>query len=381
MTHGRPSADEDRGFAVLTPYLIPDALRGIKTPNLGDGFILRAIERLVGPFLPEHQLSSRVAPTDQAVRSLAHCSAVILAGANQLSDSYTIWPGLLAERIRKEGLRLVPFGIGLHGEAGRSDGLSDETRDVLEAVHEGIEFSSWRCPHTIGLLRRELPHLADRFLMTGCPVLYDRPLLEASRFQSSESTVAVTATERGDFWDRETRVIDFVTKRFLKSRLYFVIHQDFSPPTAWEGFRHRLLGCSSRSIGNSIERLRCYARKHGFTIVIPRSADECMQFYESIDVHVGSRLHAHLLFLSRNKRSYLVAVDGRSLGMAEHLGFPLAAPEQLDAGWEFDFEIVRENARESYMVMERFVRSLRQGTLGKGRRSFVNSEAQHRYAG
>ena len=39
--------------------------------------------------------------------------------------------------------------------------------------------------------------------MTGCPVLYDEPLLNGSRFADQAGTVAVTVTERGDFWNRE----------------------------------------------------------------------------------------------------------------------------------------------------------------------------------
>ena len=104
--------------------------------------------------------------------------------------------------------------------------------------------------------------------------------------------------------------------------------------------------------------LRNYARQRGFTIVFPSSADECMRFYEGIDVHVGSRLHAHLLFLSKNKRSYLVPVDDRSAGIADHFGFPLWSVEDLDRNWDCDFEIVRSRARDTYGVMERFVKSL-----------------------
>ena len=40
-------------------------------------------------------------------------------------------------------------------------------------------------------------------------------------------------------------------------------------------------------------------------------------FYAGIDAHLGSRLHAHLLCLSRGIRSWLVPVDGRALGIAE----------------------------------------------------------------
>lgn len=352
------SSERRSQFAVLTPYLIPEALRGKKVVNVGDGFILRAIERLIGRFDPARTFSPRVTPTDAAVDVLERSPGVILAGANQLTESYTVWPGLTAERILKGSLRCVPFGVGLNGEPGRSERLSAETRAVLEAVHTRIEFSSWRCPRTVALLRRELPHLAERFLMTGCPVLYDGPLLDSSRFHSSEASVAVTATERGNFWEQEAGVIDRVARRFPRARRYFVTHQNLSPPAAFEGLRHRMTRLDPGRLPDRVEALRLYARRRGFTVVIPRDADECLRFYDGVDVHVGSRLHAHLLFLSRNKRSYLIPIDGRSLGIAEHLGFPAGPPEQLDANWDFNFEIVRDHARASFAVMERFIRSI-----------------------
>jgi hypothetical protein len=193
--------------------------------------------------------------------------------------------------------------------------------------------------------------------MTGCPVLYDRPLLEASRFRSSEATIAVTATERHDFWEQETSVIDLVTKRFPKTRRFFVTHQNSSPPNALEPIRHHFARRNPKDVPDRIEALRLYARQRGFEIVIPRNADECLRFYETVDFHIGSRLHAHLLFLSQNKRSFLIPIDGRSVGIIEHLGFPAGSAEQLDRLWDFDFEPVREKARESFLVMERFITS------------------------
>jgi hypothetical protein len=351
-------SSQESAFAVLTPYLIPRALREKKVVNLGDGFILRAIERLIGRFAPARVFSSRVAPSDDAVKILEQCRGVILAGANQLKDSYTIWPGLTAECILKGALRFVPFGMGLHGQPSQNQGLSAETRAILQAVHARIEYSSWRCPRTVALLRRELPHLAGQFLMTGCPVLYDEPILESARFQTSEASVAVTATERNNFWDQETGVIDMVARRFPHARRYFVTHQNSSPPGAFEGVRHRLTHRSPSLLPDRVEALRLYARRRGFRIVIPRDAETCLRFYEGVDIHVGSRLHAHLLFLSRNKRSYLVPIDERAVGMAEHFGFPAGPPEHIEAIWECDFEVVRERARATFAVMDQFVRSV-----------------------
>ena len=347
----------DCAYAVLTPYLIPSELQGRKVVNLGDGVIVRAIERLIGRFASVRCFTPRVTPSPEVVKVLEASPAVILAGANQLNDHFSVWPGLTADCIRIGRFHFVPFGIGLHGDPGKNEGLTDAAREVLEIIHERIEFSSWRCPRTVAYLERELPQLKGRFLMTGCPVVYDSPLLEGGRFHEDICSVAVTVTERHDFWDREIRTVDFVARRFPRARRYLVLHQNYSPPGKFEFLRHRLLPFS-RDCENAYERLRWYAVKRGFRVVTPNSADAGIRFYQDIDLHVGSRLHAHLLFLSRNKRSFLTQVDGRALGMAEYFGFPLCDPNRFDDYLDFDFETVRSRARDSFQVMERFVKSL-----------------------
>jgi len=344
-------------LAVLTPYLIPESLRGRKIVNLGDGFILRAIERLVGKFSASRSFSPRVALPVAAQASLAQSPAVILAGANQLNDRYTVWPGLSAEHIRASKLRLLPFGIGLHGEPGFTDNLSDATKDVLIALHEKIEFSSWRCPRTVAFLKQQLPELTPQLLMTGCPVVYDKPLLSGQPFNTATRRIAVTVTERNDFLVREMTVIDFVARRFPRSQRYLVLHQNYSPPSRFEHLRHRWLPEGVSAL-NDYQRLRRYAVRRGFKVTFPVDADACMTFYDHIDIHIGSRLHAHLLFLSRAKRSLLLPVDGRTLGMAEFLGFPLCKPDELESVLDFDFDIVRERATAGFAVMHRFVESL-----------------------
>jgi hypothetical protein len=253
----------------------------------------------------------------------------------------------------------IPKGTNFHGEAGFNERMSETTKRMLELVHERIVFSSWRCPRTIDYLAAELPHLRDRFLMTGCAVGYGRALLEGQRFHAAEESVAVTATERHAFWERETALIDTAARRFPRARRYFVVHQNFSPPTRSERWSHWWRRPAPAGMADRVEGLRAYARSRGFKVVIPSDADDCMRFYEGIDVHVGTRLHAHLLFLSGNKRSWLVPVDGRPGGMADALDFPLPSVADLDRHWDFDFERVRRRARALYPVMQRFTASLK----------------------
>jgi len=347
----------DQGLALLSPYLIPPALRGRKVVNLGDGFIVRAIERELGHTFPASAVfSPRVAPAPQDEEAMAQARRVVIGGANQLNDRYTVWPGLTAERLRAGAWTFVPFGVGIHGDPGFNDGLSEESCRVLDVLHDRIAFSSWRCPHTVEYLARALPHRRDQFLMTGCAVAYGPQLLQGDRFLAAEDSVAVTATDRNDFWDRETALVDAVAHRFPRARKYFVVHQNFAPPARFERLLHAL--GRGHASSDPVARLRAYARSRGFEVVIPADADACLRFYEGVDVHVGTRLHAHLLFLSRNRRSWLVPVDGRSAGMAEAFGFPLPAVADLPRHWDFDFEIVRRNARAIYPAMQKFTRTL-----------------------
>ncbi len=346
-------------LAVLTPYQIPDSLKKQKVVNLGDGFILRAIERLLGRFDESLTYSPRVELSEAAIAAISAAPGVILAGANQLNDRYTVWPGLTADFIRDRRLRLFPFAIGVHGEPGKTDCLSSETKDVLRAMHENIEYSSWRCPRTIAFLSREMPELSGQLLMTGCPVAYDQPLLEGVPFSSATRRVAVTVTERGDFWERETAVIDFVAREFPRAERFLVLHQNYSPPKPHERFFQQVLP-HPWPMANQYQRLRHYAVRRGYRILCPHNADECSELYRSVDLHVGSRLHAHLLSLSLAIRSVLVPVDGRSVGMSEFLGFPLCEPADLQRGLATDFESVRAKAIEAYSVMMRFVQSLPQ---------------------
>lgn len=343
-------------YSALTPYLIPPALAGKKVVNLGDGFILRAIERWVGQFAPECTVSPRVKPGAAEMAALARGKGVILAGANQLNDRYSIWPGLKADEVRTSGMRFIPFGIGLHGEVGYTDGLTAETLQILRAMHEQIEYSSWRCPATVRFLEAQLPELKGRMLMTGCPVTYDDPLLNGTRFLAVEKRVAVTVTERNEFWERETRTIDFVSRRFPRAERFLVLHQNFSPAGRFESLKHRLLPYTE--VTNPYERLRWYAAKRGFRIISPPTADACLAFYRTIDLHIGSRLHAHLHFISQNKRTFLVAVDGRASGMAEYLGFPLCDPVDFETYLDFDFETVRARAQAGFEDMKRFLQTL-----------------------
>jgi Polysaccharide pyruvyl transferase len=359
-THVSSIEPATENLVVLTPYLLGTAFQKHKSVNLGDGIILRAMERLIGIyFRPECLISPRVPLNDESRNILSRTKAILIAGANQLNDNYTIVPGFDSRQLPALAGVIVPFALGLHGAPAYAQGMSQKTRQILRGVHERIRFSSWRCPLTLEYLAREIPEIRDQLLMTGCVVIYDEPLLNGTPFAAAVDSIAVTATERDDFWSRETATLRAVAGQFPKAARYLVVHQDYVGNWSWQDMIGSVLNRSRRK-RLMPRKLRSYAQSLGFQVVVPSDADAATRFYRQIDMHFGSRLHAHLLFLSQAKRSFLTHVDDRAVGMAAAFDFPLCKPERLMDEIDFDFEIVRKAARQHFATMQHFISCMRE---------------------
>ena len=98
-------SDKTNSAFALSPYLVPFIydrpsggvnFRWRSGVNIGDGFILYAIERLLGPFEAGKVLSTRVTPKLKSREALSGAHNIYLAGANQLTDNFAPWPYFLS---------------------------------------------------------------------------------------------------------------------------------------------------------------------------------------------------------------------------------------------------------------------------------------------
>lgn len=343
-------------YSVITPYIIPPELQQKKAVNIGDGFILNSLTKLLLPSECKYLFTSRKSLSDDDIRKINSTKAVILAGANQLNDKYTIVPGMNTSTLDKINIPIIPFGIGIHGIEKYNQRMSETTKNILKLIHERIKFSSWRCPLTIEYLHNNLPELASQFLLTGCPVIYDDKLLNSSKLFSTQSQqIVVTVTERLEFWDREVKTIDFVFNNYPKSGKILSLHQDFLELENKVNL--------SKKYDKTPLSLREYAQHKGFKIFKPASVDECFNFYDKCDLHMGSRLHAHLYFISQAKKSFLTYVDERCTGFSKLLKFPICDFNHLEKYLDYDFDIYRSNSIKNFEVMQKFVSYLKEHIL------------------
>ncbi len=350
-------------YSVLSPNIIPPEMQNARKSNIGDGFILYRILQLLHPHECRHILTSRKNLSDDDIRKINATKGLILAGTNQLTDFFSIVPGLTLNQLSRIEVPIIPFAIGINGHRKQNMKMSNLTKTVLEEIHNRIKYSSWRCGLTIDYLVKHIPSIEHKLLITGCPVIYDENLLSGLPFSNKTGKIVVTVTERDDFWDREIKTIDFVARRFKDSEKILSLHQVFEGPTMWN-FVISFIG--RRKIyrhKKKVMALRAYAKDKGFDIFVPKNVEECWEFYKNCDMHIGSRLHAHLFFLSQAKRSFLTYVDERMTGFSRDLGFPLCDYHSFDAYLGYDFEIYRANSIRLHQTMQKFVTYLKEEIL------------------
>ena len=145
-------------IALLTP--------AIGTGNVGDHFIERAICRLLDGDTVFHRFSVREPLRNADVAAINATDAAVLCGTNlyQYKWSLALTPALL-DRIK---VPVVPLGVG-GSAAGLSDvAISEETREMIVALHAHCEVGSVRDPFTASVLEKVG---VRNFQLTGCPVL------------------------------------------------------------------------------------------------------------------------------------------------------------------------------------------------------------------
>lgn len=351
-------------YSVITPYRMSNDPGDLKPANAGDGFILKAVMKLLQPYQCEHIFSSRVTLSLENINSINSTRMLILAGANQLHDNFSVIPGFSCKDLEQIRVPIVPMGIGINGEEGKNDGMSDETRSIMAFIHQRSKWSSWRCPLTMTYLIKNLPEMSDHFLLTGCPVMFlGQPGEHLPLAAHQPQTVVVTTTTRGRFWQRETQTIDFVHKTFPGARKILSQHQ--APRRVKIRKRIKgLLKCKLEHL-HTPEALSGYAKRRGFEIFHSNDAGDFLDLYRNTDLHIGSRLHAHLFCLSLRKSSFVTYVDERMTGFSQMLQFPICDPGRLDDYMNFDFNACWQNIEAVKPTMDRFVSYLKDELLAK----------------
>ena len=250
----------------------------------------------------------RKAITADSYEMFNRARVVLLTGGPAYQRS--IYPGVYSLELDSISTAVVPYGLGWKARLGKSVEdfqFTTASEEFVRRLHAGVPLSSARDPLTQELLRKLG---IDNVLMTGCPAWYDLSYIDVD-YSFDGDTKLLVFSMPAVLQPGVLGLLDWLTRRFKRSRRILSFHHGVIPAHTKRGARTALdfvqvaaravlLGWRVASLAGSLEKME--------------------SLYGSADLHVGYRVHAHLLSLSRRVASILINEDARGVGQSLALG-------------------------------------------------------------
>ena len=283
--------------------------------NFGDFLIVDRAKKLLRAHKPgvEFLELPRWEPINSHLEEVNTAKAIILCGgpAYQPKLYPKIYP--LVEDLDSLNVPIIPFGLGWYEFPGddiswKNFLFTDSSLKLLRKIHSNCAFSSCRDYLTKELLVR---NGFKNVLMTGDPAWYDLEFMGKEFVPLQEiKRIGFSLPQRYLYHNQSVMAAEILKKLFPRAKLVCSFHRGISADqytTIKEARRLQRLKETLESICDEVVDLSYDLARGG-------------NVYRKCDLHVGYRLHAHILFLSQRKPSFLLEEDGRGRGFSEAIG-------------------------------------------------------------
>ncbi len=303
------------------PYYV--ILTGSKN-NAGDFLIKHRAKQLFAWLRPDRDVVDVDGwkAFDDATLDLVNGShALILMGGPALQEKMRPRVYALVDDLDRIKVPIVSMGIGWYSHRGgwadtHQYPLSRPTLELLDRIESSGLISSVRDYHTLNALAC---HGYKRYAMTGCPALYSQPHLDVpvtvpETVSKVGVSLGVTMKSSPRMFLQMQEVVSAAKKRFPSANVEVVFHhavnQDYMKTHG-----------AAKGLHHAQQRFLAWLQQEGTSYVdISGSADNLMNYYESCDLHIGYRVHAHIFMSSISKPSVLLSEDGRGIALKEVIG-------------------------------------------------------------
>ena len=293
--------------------------------NAGDFLIKYRAKKLFAALRPDRNIVDLDAwkPFDQASLDLVNNSkALILLGGPALQAH--MYPGIYALTANLDDIKVpvTTMGIGWKSISGNWEDtydypLSASAMQLLRKVESSGLPMSVRDFHTLNALAFKG---IDNVLMTGCPAYYDldyigKPVQLPETLHKVAFSLGVSFIESPSM-DREVKAQILQLKDYFKDAEFEVVFH--------HGLNSEVFLNVHKDGQEHNERHRQFAQwlqeKNIPYVDISGSAENLINYYSKVDLHVGYRVHAHIFMSSVAKPSVLVAEDGRGKAVEKTVG-------------------------------------------------------------
>lgn len=144
-------------------------------------------------------------------------------------------------------------------------------------------------------------------IMTGCPAWYDLQSVENIDFRNSNNKInkiAISDPALSGHFDFAKQLVIYLKEKYFNSEIVVVFHRGIQ---------------RSKNEKSAIDFFE-YLQKENIQVVDISESSDGFKVYDSCDLHIGFRVHAHIYNLSIRNKSILIEEDGRGAGVNQTLG-------------------------------------------------------------
>ncbi len=202
----------------------------------------------------------------------------------------------------------IPLGLGYKDSLASSHfRFSPGSLEFVQEIHRRIEQSSVRDNLTLDILQR---NGISNVAMTGCPAWYSLPNLDQDMHPlATIAHIAISAPAK--ITSSFINLIRLIRNRFRTADITIAFHHGYYPRISLKSMP--FLAKHARTKAWSLLN-RCRVQS------LAGNLNAMEDLYSKSDLHIGYRVHAHLLRLSLRKPSILICEDKRGVGQALTLG-------------------------------------------------------------
>ena len=252
---------------------------------------------------------NRKSITEDHYRLFNQARAVLLTGGPAYQSK--VYPSVYDLDLNKINVPVLAYGLGWKGKLGQEPEdfrFEPEAANFVQQIHaDKAHYSSARDHLTVRMLRT---NGVSNVQMTGCPAWYDEAKLSQDYAFNADPRVVVLSMPAVP-QSQVPHLMAKLAKSFPKAKRYLSFQAGYVSTHSKKSAEY--------TSWNRAMRLRGLI--HGFKSVefagdFPRFSS----FMQTVDFHIGYRVHSHIFCVSQRKGSILIAEDSRGVGQVAAMG-------------------------------------------------------------
>jgi hypothetical protein len=259
---------------------------------------------------------------DKRLNIVNNAKALILLGGPGILPS--MYPTIYKLRDNLDDIKVPIIMMGLGWKDPQGDWKNTYNIDfdkttilLLDRIKRDGFLSSVRDYHTLNTLQI---NGYKNTLMTGCPAYYDRNYIDndidIDKIEKIAFSLGVSFVDSISMEKQMKVIILKLKEQYLNKSLEVVFHHSLDIEEIKKVYGSQHL----HHVKRHLEFTKWLGENNIKYIDISGNADNLINYYSNIDLHIGYRVHAHIFMNSISKFSILLNEDGRGKGVKGVIG-------------------------------------------------------------